>query len=97
MSTILVSGKRPLRHDESLIAALGSLAQAQRLPAQCPIAFGIENEEGEIYRIVGVGDVRSYVDAIDRLRELGYRVESLEFECAGDLHAAVKPPSSIEE
>lgn len=52
--------------------------------------FGIENDSGVVYRVIGVDGIADYVMTLRRLSAAGYWVESLEAKANGALHAVVK-------
>ncbi|SMP69937.1 hypothetical protein [Noviherbaspirillum suwonense] len=76
METALIKGKAIPKFDSALIAFLGT-PEVDSLTRQSIRQFGIENSEGEIYRIVGAENDMVYATLIDRVRDLRYRIEPL--------------------
>jgi len=88
MDTIVIQSKHRPASDDSLARLLG-LSKDIDDAEDLTMWFGIENESGEIYRVVGVNGIANYVKTLKQLRDAGYWVESLEAEVPGALHAVV--------
>ena len=89
METIVIQSKHRPASDDSLSRLL-SLTKDSNDVEDHTMWLGIENESGEIYRIVGVDGVANYVKTLRQLRDAGYWIESLEAEVPGALHAVAK-------
>ena len=72
-----VKGKAIPKFDHALITFLGT-PEVDSISGQSIRQFGIENGEGEIYRIVGAENDTVYATLIERLRDLRYRIEPLQ-------------------
>lgn len=83
METALVRGRAIPKFDSALMVFLGA-PEVDFLTEGSTSQFGIENSDGEIYRIVGAESDLVYATLIGRLRDLRYRIEPLEdtaFKC----------------
>lgn len=89
METIVIQSKHRPPSDDSLSRLLALSKDIDEVE-NLTMWFGIENESGEVYRIVGVDGVADYVKTLKQLRDAGYWIESLEAEVPGALHAVVK-------
>jgi hypothetical protein len=76
METILLKGKAVPKFDHALIAFLG-VPEVEAITAGSIRQFGIENGEGEVYRIIGAESEQVYKALIGRLRNLHYRIEPI--------------------
>ncbi|MFC7514737.1 hypothetical protein ACFQUU_06965 [Herbaspirillum sp. GCM10030257] len=89
MKTVLIQNNRKPASDDALSKLLG-LPKDAETDQNSTMWFGIENDSGEVYRLIGVDGVADYVKTLKQLSSAGYWVESLEAEMAGALHAVVK-------
>ncbi|WP_194713172.1 hypothetical protein [Noviherbaspirillum soli] len=76
METILLKGKAVPKFDHALVAFLG-VPEVEAITDGSIRQFGIENGDGEVYRIVGAESEQVYDALIGRLRNLHYRIEPL--------------------
>jgi hypothetical protein len=76
METILLKGKAVPTFDHALLTFLG-VPEVEAMTAGSVRQFGIENGDGEVYRIVGAESEQVYDALIGRLRNLRYRIEPL--------------------
>jgi hypothetical protein len=72
MKTVLIKGKRPSKFDVLLLTALE--LQKSNLTAVWneSVRIGIRNEQGDIYRAIGITGTRRLNDAISQMCGLGY-------------------------
>ncbi len=94
METVLVKGKAIPKFDHALIAFLGT-PEVDSITQQSVRQFGIENSEGEIYRIVGAENDTVYATLIDRLRNLRYRIEPLQDQAFQHFKAIARTPPEL--
>lgn len=95
METIVIQSKRRPASDVALSRLL-ALARDNDDTENLTMWFGIENEAGEVYRIIGVDGIADYVRTLKQLRDAGYWIESLEAEVPGALHALVKAKGDVQ-
>jgi hypothetical protein len=91
VETELISFVNVPLEDRDILTILGLWA-APKLSSASIIRFGIQNEGGELYRIVGIGDILTFVRTIKLLRK-HYWVEPLEIAEETDLHVMVMLPA----
>jgi len=94
METMLVKGKTIPKFDNALIVFLG-LNEVDTITDHSARQLGIENSDGEIYRIVGAENDLVYSQLINRLRELRYRIEPLQGSCFSCFKAIVRTPPKL--
>ena len=94
METVLVKGKAIPKFDSALIVFLGA-AEVESITVGSIRQFGIENSDGEIYRIVGAENDAVYATLIDRLRDLRYRIEPLQDQNFKHFKAIARTPPEL--
>jgi len=94
METALIKGKAIPAFDHALIAFLGT-PEVDCITLQSIRQFGIENSEGEIYRIVGAENDTVYATLIARLRDLRYRIEPLQDHPFQHFRAIARTPPEL--
>lgn len=94
METALVKGRAIPKFDSALIAFLGT-PEVDTITQQSIRQFGIENSEGEIYRIVGAENDTVYTTLIERLRDLRYRIEPLKDQTFQHFKAIARIPPEL--
>jgi hypothetical protein len=94
METILVKGKTIPTFDSALIVFLG-LNEVDMITNHSAKQLGIENGDGEVYRIVSAENDLIYSQLINRLRELRYRIEPLPGNPFGRFKAIVRTPPKL--
>lgn len=77
VKTALIDGTQPATFDATLFIAIDLIPARPQLVWMESILIGIRNEYGDIYRVIGVTGMSSFVDVTAKLRELGYRDEAL--------------------
>lgn len=94
METILLQGKAVPKFDHALIAFLG-VPEVEAITAGSIRRFGIENGDGEVYRIIGAESEQVYDKLIGRLRNLHYRIESLRESSLVPFRAVARMPPEL--
>ena len=94
METALIKGQAIPKFDSALIAFLGT-PEVDSITRLSIRQFGIENSEGEIYRIVGAENDMIYATLIDRLRNLRYRIEPLQGQAFHHFRAIARTPPEL--
>lgn len=77
MKTTLIDGKRTAVFDAALFIAIDLVSAEPHIVRTESLLIGIRNEFGEIYRVIGVTGMSSFVDAAAKLHALGYRDETI--------------------
>ncbi len=95
LKTIVIQNNKRPATDDALSRLLG-LTKDVEDNENSTMWFGIENDSGEVYRVIGVESAEDYVKAIRQLSAAGFWVESLEAETSGSLHAVVKAPGDVQ-
>jgi len=83
MKTALVDGAQPATFDTALFLAMDLIPEQTKVVRMESILIGIRNEYGHIYRVIGVTGMSSFLEVTAKLRELGYRDETVE-QCEAD-------------
>lgn len=91
MNSSLVPGTAISVYDDSLQVAIG-FDDTVPIIYRSAFLIGIENEFGQVYRLVGIEDLKALFDVLNRLRRLNYVVDNMQAETVGDLTAIVKVP-----
>jgi len=94
METILLKGKAIPKFDHALIAFLG-VPEVETMTAGSIRQFGIENGDGEVYRIIGAESEQVYNALIVRLRNLRYRIEPLQESGFEKFRAVARMPPEL--
>ena len=94
METILLKGKAIPKFDHALMVFLG-MPEAEGMTEGSIRQFGIENSDGEIYRIVGAENDQVYNALIRRLRDLRYRIEPLPAQGLERFRAIARIPPEL--
>jgi len=95
IKTIVIQSNQQPDSDDSLTRLL-EIHNDQETDQSTTMWFGIENESGQIYRLVGVDGVADYVKTLKRLSAAGYWVQSMEADGSSALHAVVKSHGDIQ-
>jgi hypothetical protein len=82
MKTAVVKGTALGAFDQVLLASLKMTDVPDWSVRNETYLLGMLNERGEIYRLVGVGDLRSFVTTLNKLRSLRYTTEIADGEDA---------------
>jgi hypothetical protein len=75
MKTAVIKGTVPGAFDQALLASLKMTDTPDWSVRNETYLLGMLNERGEIYRLVGVEDLRSFVTMLNKLRSLRYTTE----------------------
>jgi hypothetical protein len=94
VETALVKGKAIPKFDGALIAFLGT-PEVDAITRSSTRQFGIENSEGEVYRIVGAENDMVYATLIKRLHDLRYRIEPLKDQTFHHFKAIARTPPEL--
>lgn len=75
MKTAVIKGAEPGAFDKNLLAAMEMVDAPAWSVRNETYLLGMLNEKGEIYRLMGVADLRSFVTVLNKLRALRYTDE----------------------
>jgi hypothetical protein len=84
LKTSLLPGKKPAHFDKHII---GNLLLNQATPEEVrqeKMIIGVRNESGEIYRLIGVTKLNSFMNAVEELFDLGLVDELQDTEATQD-------------
>ncbi|WP_334186537.1 hypothetical protein [Noviherbaspirillum sp.] len=90
MNTYLVSGSKRSSFDEKLLADLPSPDEIPKAGADIAMRVGVENEFGEIYRIIEIDNVIAKKHLLDRLTHAGFWIDPLAPSTPDSLHDIIK-------
>jgi hypothetical protein len=94
MQTSLVNGTLVSVFDDALSIAIG-FNGSPPITSDSLVLFGIENEFGHTYRIVGVDDLFTLMHIIRRVTRLHYTVRTLNPITQDDLRAIIEVPKMV--
>lgn len=75
MKTAVIKGTAPGAFDQVLLSSLKMTDAPDWSVRNETYLLGMLNERGEIYRLVGVEDLRNFVTMLNKLRSLRYTAE----------------------
>lgn len=75
MNTTLIHDVQPAALDNVVLDTLSHIAPRTHHPAEKRLLIGIQNERGEVYRIVTIFGLISFFDLIGKFRNLGFTDE----------------------
>lgn len=82
MSSSLIEGKELAKFDPIVLDVLAQIAPRSPHPAEKRLRIGIQNERGEIYRVIKIAGLYYFLDLVQKFRDLGFTDEFAEH--AGD-------------
>jgi hypothetical protein len=82
MNSTLIEGKEPAKFDPIVLGMLAQIAPRSPHAAEKRLRIGIQNERGEIYRVIKVAGLYYFLDLVEKFRNLGFTDEFAEH--AGD-------------
>lgn len=78
MNTTLIHGKPPAEFDAIVLNMLSLIPQVSHHPAEKRLRVGIQNEHGDVYRVIKISGLNNFSDLIGKFRELGFTDELAE-------------------
>jgi predicted Zn-dependent protease with MMP-like domain len=75
VNTTLMPGKQPAEFDAVVLDALNHVAPKTHHPAEKRLLIGIQNEHGEVYRVIKIVGLYDFLDLIGKFRDLGFTDE----------------------
>jgi len=97
MKTMLIQGKQVPRFDEDLLQTRNVLQVGTMIDdKEDLVRIGVQNEEGEIYRIIDADDVIDFTRIIRQLNADHWPIENLAPDTKLSFHAIVRPPEDIQ-
>src|SRR4051812_35187909 len=97
MKTMLIQGKQIAAFDKDLlhtlnVSQIGTVIEDN----EDLVRIGVQNEEGEIYRIIGANDVVDFARIIAKLKSGNWPIDNLAPDTKLSFHAIVHPPEEIQ-
>jgi hypothetical protein len=97
MKTMLIQGKQIAAFDKGLLQTLNvSEVGTVIKDNEDLVRIGVQNEEGEIYRIIGADDVLDFARIIKELKADHWSMDNLAPDTKLSFHAIVHPPEDIQ-
>lgn len=97
MKTMLIQGKQAPAFDKDLLHTLNVPEGGAVMDDNDDLLrIGVQNEEGEIYRIIGAEDVIDFTAIVKELNADHWPIENLAPDTRRGLHAIVHPPEDIQ-
>jgi hypothetical protein len=97
MKTMLIHGKQIPAFDKDLLQTLTvSEVGAVIDENEDLVRIGVQNEEGEVYRIIGADDVLDFTRIIKELRADHWPIDNLAPDTKLSFHAIVHPPEDAQ-
>ena len=78
MNTTLIEGKQLAQFDARVLNVLDLVPLTERHQAQKKLLIGIQNERGEIYRVIKIFGMNDFLKLINKFRDLGFTDEFAE-------------------
>jgi hypothetical protein len=78
MNTTLIEGKSPAEYDATVLNAINAFPHAAHHDAAERLLIGVQNERGEIYRVIKIFGMKEFSDLIEKFREFGFNDEFAE-------------------
>jgi predicted Zn-dependent protease with MMP-like domain len=75
VNTTLIHGKQLAAFDTVVLDTLSHIEPRTHHPAEKRLLIGIQNERGEVYRIITIFGLISFFDLIGKFRKLGFTDE----------------------
>lgn len=82
MNTTLIHGKQLAEFDTVVLNTLNLIPPVSHHAAEKRLRIGIQNEQGDIYRVIKISGLKNFLDLIGKFRDLGFDDEFAEH--AGD-------------
>jgi hypothetical protein len=82
MNSTLIEGKEPGGFDAVVVDTLSRVPPRTPHPAEKRLLIGIQNERGDIYRVIKIAGLYYFLDLVGKFQELGFA--STLAEHAGD-------------
>ena len=97
MKTMLIQGRQTAAFDKDLLQTLnGSEVGTVINDNEDLVRIGVQNEEGEIYRIIGADDPLDFTRIIRELKADHWPIDNLAPNTKLGFHAIVHPPEDIQ-
>jgi len=97
MKTMLIQGKQVAAFDKDLLQTLNVSEAGSMIEGNEDLArIGVQNEKGEVYRIIGADDVVDFTRIIRKLKADNWPIDNLAPDTKLSFHAIVHPPEEIQ-
>jgi hypothetical protein len=78
VNTTLIQGKQLAEFDAIVLDTINLIAPISHHPAEKRLRIGIQNEHGDVYRVIKISGLKNFLDVIGKLREHGFTDEFAE-------------------
>lgn len=68
-------GKQPAQFDALVLDTINHIPPTTHHPAAKRLLIGIQNEQGEVYRVIRITGLYNFLDLIGTFRDLGFTDE----------------------
>lgn len=75
MNSTLIEGKAPAQFDPIVLDTIKQVPPRTPHPAEKRLRIGIQNEQGDIYRVIKIDGLYYFLDLIGKFREQGFTDE----------------------
>lgn len=75
MNSTLIEGKQLAEFDPIVLDTINHVPARTPHPAEKRLRIGIQNERGEIYRVIKIAGLFYFLDLVGRFRDLGFTDE----------------------
>jgi hypothetical protein len=78
VNTTLIHGKQLAEFDAIILDAINDIPATTHHPAEKRLRIGIQNEHGDVYRVIKISGLNNFLNLIGKLRDLGFMDEFAE-------------------
>ena len=78
VNTTLIHGKALAEFDPVVLSILNLVPPVTHHPAENRLRIGIQNEQGDVYRVIKISGLKNFLDLIGKFRDLGFADEFAE-------------------
>lgn len=78
MNTTLIQGKQLAEFDAIILDVINHIPATTHHPAEKRLRIGIQNEQGDVYRVIKISGLNNFFNLIGKLRDLGFKDEFAE-------------------
>jgi hypothetical protein len=72
MNSTLIEGREPAEFDAIVVDTLNHVPPRTPHPAEKQLRIGVQNERGQIYRVIKISGLYYFLDLVGKFRELGF-------------------------
>lgn len=75
MNSTLIHGKQPAEYDPIVLDMIDHVPPRTPHPAEKRLLIGIQNERGDVYRVIKISGLFYFLDLVEKFRGLGFTDE----------------------